>query len=396
MATRRRKPQNKDLSDLKARLGLDKSLDKRPSALAEPEPAAPAPAHVNMGQPAPGAAPPGQAPGYPPAGHPGAPAPGRPPFAGPPPHARRPPAAKKPKPKPKAPEWSPPAIDPNAATDVPIKTPRSLGQLLAVLAGVTVLTLFSIGIGFFFGNGAQQRALYNAKSDDAKRIMKLVEPCMKEVNSLLAAAEKHDGASPDAEVLEKLSKVDFVLEPEAIAQGKLLLGPEITPLLMRFSADTQYVAGLMKRHQTMSTRVDKKELEDLSKADDARKAKGFAVAFDTKRFTSNLDAKKQQPPLEGRLFVLDTFDTIDKDGEKLVKLRSPSNGQEYERSLRQIVLLDAKQMLASSGPNALRRYERRHKEITAKLKEISQYADPLMTKLGELADRPPAPLLSVR
>ncbi len=278
--------------------------------------------------------------------------------------------------------------------DVPVKTRLSPVQLLSFIGGVGIIVLISILVGYVFGNGSQVRQLYDAQSADAKRVLEAVEPKLTKVNSLLAAAQKHDGLSPDPAVIEALSERDFVLEPESIAQDRLLLGAEATTLLMRFSADSKVLADLLKRHQTMTTRVDKKELEELAKADAAGKAAGFAIIFDAQRYTSNLESKDQKPPLEGRLYVLDSTDTIDKDGEKHVKLRSPSSGKELDWSLRRLILLDKKEMLKSSGPNALRRYERRHKEIAAKLKEMSQYSDALVTKLSEMAERPGAPLLS--
>lgn len=397
MATRR-KPQQPDLSDLKARLGLNKSLETRPQILEEAPPEEPeAPQGFDPGQPqqpwgaAPQGQPFGQAPGQarPPfAGPPGGPA--RPPFAGPPGGPPKPKA----KPRPET-DWNPPASDPSAAADVPLKSHRSTAQLLGMVGVAAIIGMIAMGVGFFFGNASQQRALYDAQSADARRVNELITPKIEKLNAMTAAAGQHDGMAPDEEVLKKIANLDFVLEPEEVARDKLLLGPEITTLLMRFTSDTKLLAEMIKTHRTMTTRVDKKELEELAKADEAAKAAGFAVVFDTDNFTANLEAKKQEPPLEGKLMIIDTIDAIDKDGEKFVKLRSPASGQEREWSLRKLVLLDKKEMLASSGPNAMRRYERRHKEIAAKLKEVSQYTEALSTQLSALADRPAAPLLSV-
>ncbi len=385
MATRRPNP-NQDLSDLKARLGLGKTLEQRPQ---EPEPEPEPPLHMggeatfNPGQQ--GYPPPsGMPPGY---GAP--PAPQRPAFAGPAGGPRKPPQRPDPRDT-----WSPPPSDPTAAMDVSVKASWSIGQLLGAAGTIFVLALFFGGVGFFFGNARQQRALFDAQSNDARRVLEVVETKLKVINELSSVAEKHDGLAPDEAVVKALFDVNFVLEPEEIASGKLLLGPEITALLMRLSADSKLAAEMLNTHRLMTTKIDQKELEDLSKANEALKAAGFAVIFDATSFVDNYGAKTEVPPVEGKLMIFDNFDTVDKDGEKLVKLRSPSSGQVREWSLKKLVLLDKTEMLKSGGPNALKRYESRHKDISTKLKEMTQYGEKLVTELDKLANRGSAPILS--
>ena len=147
----------------------------------------------------------------------------------------------------------------------------------------------------------------------------------------------------------------------------------------------------------MTLRVDKKELEDLAKANESLKAAGFAVVFDSNTFVSNLgkkSKKKKTRAIWGKLVTFDSFDTTDKEGAEFIKVRSPVSGKESEVATKKVVMLDKREMLKSSGPNALRRYTRRHQEILAKLKEMQQYSESLEADLGKIGNRPPARLLS--
>jgi hypothetical protein len=274
--------------------------------------------------------------------------------------------------------------------DVKISNPRSIGQLFAAVALICAVALFFSIIGFVFGNGRQQKALYDAQSEDAKRVSETVKPKLKKLRDLYSVAQKHDGTAPDPEVVKSLAEVDFALQPEEVARDKLLLGETVTALLMRYSSDSLWLASNMRRHQTMTNKVDKKELEELIKESEVLKSAGFAVAFNSGNYIENQKKKGAKGLVFGRLLAYDGKEPDDKGNVKLRSFR----GDEVEWSQHKLVLLPKSELKKSKGPNALRRYERRHKEIEAKLKEMSQYGDSLVSELSKLSNRPPAPMLS--
>ncbi len=107
-------------------------------------------------------------------------------------------------------------------------------------------------------------------------------------------------------------------------------------------------------------------------------------------------AKKGQfIPKEGKLVVYDSQKPIEKDGVQFLKVRYPSSGRELEIPVKNLLVVKQSEILKSAGPNAQIRYQQRHAEILFKVKEMSQYADTLTTKLDELAGKDPTPLLNV-
>lgn len=416
MATRQKPPGPSDLSDLKARLGLGKSLEKKAEADPEPEfapgestsimeapgafsqgggppldfpnfsaPAsAPRPASPPMGAPPMGGPPMAQRP----PGPPGGPARRPPGPAGGPPRAQKPDAAE--------PAWNPPPSDPSAAADVPIKSHRSLMQLAGFAAVTALISFMALGIGYFLGDGVQQRALYDARIVDAARLLEIVKPRAEKIQTLAAAIDRSDGVAPDAELLKNFEAQDFILEPEEIAQNRLLLGPERTTLLIKYSADSKLLSQMLKRHILLTTKTDQKELEDLATQNQALNAAGFAVIFDGEGFVEAFQSKKGAfTPKKGNLVVFDSQEPFEKEKEPHLKVRYPSTGRELEIPIKNMLLLEGNEIVKSSGPNALVRYQARHKEIQLKLKEMAQYADTLTTQLDELAKKPPAPLLNI-
>lgn len=326
----------------------------------------------------------------------------RPPFAGPPggPARRAPgppggPSASKPRPKAPESKWEPPPLDPTAGADVPIKSHRSAAQLLGFVAVTGIIAFLALGVGYFVGDGVQQRKLYDARIGDAQRLNELVKPRSERIQSLAAAVERSDGLSPDPELLKQMENLDFVLAPEEIAQGRLLLGPERTTLLIKFAADTKHLSQLFKQHTLLTNRTDKKELEELANNSTTAQEANFGIIFNGEGFVKAYQAKGDSAPTEGKMVVFDQQQPFEKDGALHLKVRYPSSGREIEVPIKNMVLLDKAEIVRSSGPNAQVRYQRRHQQIAAKLKEMSQYSDTLVTKLDELAQSEPAPLLNV-
>ncbi|MEL6179817.1 MAG: hypothetical protein AAFS10_12735 [Myxococcota bacterium] len=403
MATRGKKP-GQDLADLKARLGLNKSLTKKPEPEPEPEPVAPAPAATaapaarNPSAAAPphtvgGASSPMAAPQQ--AGQPQPAGPGGPPYAGPP-RGGPPPGFIKPKPKPEPekPAWQPPASDPSAATDVPIVAHQSPAQRYGPFGVAIVVGIILGGLGYMFGGVQIQRNLYNIKSRDAARVLAVVQEKVEALNAVKAAIAKHDGKKPDPELLKRLTRDDYLLDPNAIVVKNLLLGPTITNDLLSLTSDTKLLYSMSRNHAAMVNNVDKKELQDLQKDSKLLESYGFAVMFDASTYVKSLDSKDFRPA-QGNMVVFDKQDPITKeDKEKYLKVRRPSSGNEFELPMKSMILVPREEMIRSTGPNALSRYQLRHRKIEEQLKKMA-YADALVEKLDELANRGDAPLLAV-
>jgi len=380
LASSSKKP-GADLGDLKARLGLNKALEKKPEVV-EPPPSEPS---FSPPPPDPMA---GQSMNYG-----GPPQPVAP--AGPPPGFRAPPPQPPKKLKRKEPtDWQPPSSDPTAAADVEIRDHSGKNKMLVLVGAVLISALLFGAAGYFFGSGSARRQIYNAQTTDAQTILAVVKPRAEKVATLYAAVAQHDAAAPDAELLKQMEELDFVVEPEQIATGKLLLGAELTASLVRFSADSKLLQSMMREHVRLTLSADKKELAELAEKKELSAA-NFSVIFDGEGYVRSLEKKGTAfRPAQGQLVIFDDQEPVEKKEDLFVKVRYPRSGKELEIPMKNMVLIERTDILGAGGDNALVRYTRRHKQIALKLQEMVQYTEVMVKNLDELSKRDPAGMLS--
>jgi hypothetical protein len=270
---------NKDIADLKARLGLLKG------------PAA--------GAPAPGPFPPGAG---------GAPFPGAPPaapaFPGAPPAAGRRPGHQSASVAPlAAPSQPPPAHDPYASLKpgpgrfdmrpvddaAPVANVKSRGGK----AGL-VLAIGFLGVGGFLGYGygaaAVGRRAYNKANASAREIKTELEEMQKTVSQIgtsvamsqqRMAAEKKDTASFDLKLIDDLEKVKLDPRPDTSRIFKTdyaRLEDLAIDRLMNYYYDSIALYGEVERH-IKRTKADRESLEAHASKQAAREGGNYGVVF---------------------------------------------------------------------------------------------------------------------
>jgi hypothetical protein len=268
--------------------------------------------------------------------------------------------------------------------------------LLGFVAGVIALSLFFGVVAYFMGASTKSRALYNAQTREAQALLDFVKPKVDKVKALEALVTKSNPNAPDLALMEELSKIDYAVKPEelvTVAGGRILVGAQETDLLVKFTADTQLIANLAKDHVRMTTKVDKKELDEIS-ADKTLSGRGaYAVIFNVDEYKTKLDAKEAGAPVKGTIAIVDS-EPFEKDKEPWVKVRYPSSGKVFDTPLRSLVHVDKAQIVRSGGPNAVGRYTRRQGGLVGKVSEVTKYGDTMVTQLEKIATRGPAPILT--
>jgi hypothetical protein len=295
----------RDITDLKARLGLNKGAGVPGGPVpGAPPPGAPAPRAPFPGAPAPvpGAPPPGF-------GVPGAaPPPG---FGAPPPMGGAP--APSPFPAPGGaplgmPAQAPaPHLDPFASMrppegrqfdlrpvddGVPAENVRS-GASKAVL--VVGLVLFGVGAvgGYGFGGAAVGRRAYNAANASAKKVRTEVEEMQKtitQVNGAIqaslqrGAAEKRPPFSYDPKLIEDLEKLKLDPRPDTSKIFKtdyFRLEDLAVDRLMTYYYDSINLYGEVERF-VKKTKADKDSLASFANKQGSEKPATYGVVFDTR------------------------------------------------------------------------------------------------------------------
>jgi hypothetical protein len=269
---------NRDIADLKARLGLLKG----PAAGS----AASGPAPGTAPAPFPGAAPPMAVPNIPGLGG-GPPAPGRSsmpsmaavsaPAAHDPYAAMKPPAGR--------------TFDLRPVEDgIPVANVRSRGGK-AILVILSLVLAAGVVVGYGFGNVAVGRRAYNATNAGARKIKGELEDMQKTVTQIgtavalsqqRLAAEKRDALAYDGKLIADLDNVKLDPRPDTSRLFKVdyyRLEDLAVDRLMNYYYDTIALYNEVERHVKRS-RADKKELEAVA-ARQAAKSGTYGVVFNS-------------------------------------------------------------------------------------------------------------------
>jgi hypothetical protein len=270
-----KKPGPRDITDLKARLGLN-----RGPAQSGP-PGAPVPSRPPFGTPA----------GQPPLGAPTSP---QQPFPG---------AMGMPAPAPAAPVSSP-APDPYASMrppagrqfdlrpvddGIPVANVRRGGFRGALIFGL-IMVVFGGMLGIGFGIGMSGRRAYNETNRAAKRVRTEIEEMHKTVTQIATAValshdrlqkEKRDRTSYDARFIEELERVKLDPRPDTsrIFTVDYFRMPNIAvDNLMSYYYDTIALYGEVEKH-VKKTRADKESLEAFAAAQKEKVQGNYGVVF---------------------------------------------------------------------------------------------------------------------
>lgn len=398
-----------DLSDLKARLGLNKpgaapppgagpppgssspgpgsapqapfgsapaptpqAVQQAPQAPQAPAPFAPAPT------PAPAPAPAPQAPAPQSFAPPVAPA-QAPPASnfGPPAAASRPaPQASAPKPKPAPVPVMTAAPDLSVGNDMdaaPVFTKGVIGLFGACLVA-----------GLVFGYGLSTTMYTNeidsARTADAERILGAVKPKVDAFREALPKMMAISETSADFEAVKNIG-TDFVLDGNPLGAPRLLIGQPAIDSVTSYVVESQLLHAMLKEHDRITTTVDKEELEKLAEDNKILENDFFGVTFDYVYALKN-GGSENYVPKEGQ-FVIGRGPAED---VTKFKVEYPGTGRVDEVPLQAYIPIGKQQIVRSSGQNALTRYQWRVRQIKFQAAKMEKTLDGVSTSLQSVIE----------
>jgi hypothetical protein len=267
-----KKPGPRDITDLKARLGLNRGQ----------VPAGP-----------PGSSTPVRPPFGPPAGHP---PPGQQPFATPSmgmPGPATPTAAQAPSATDPYASMRPPPgrqFDLRPVDDgIPVASVRRGGFWAVIVIGV-IMTLVGSVLGLGFGIGMSGRRAYNDTNRAAKKVKTEIEEMHKTVTQIASAvafsqqrlqAEKRDRQGYDAKLIDDLEKIKLDPRPDTsrIFTVDYSRMPDLAvDNLMSYYYDTIALYGEVEKH-VKKTRADKDSLVAFATTQNQKSANNYGVVF---------------------------------------------------------------------------------------------------------------------
>jgi len=284
-----------------------------------------------------------------------------------------------------------------------------------VLALMAAILVVGVVFGYFAAESLRNRALYQARTDDASTILEEMRPKLENFQTVFETVQQMDPGKVQYEKAKTLADTDVALKPSVLPGNRLLLGRELTGLLTRYMVDSQQLASLLQDHNRMTNQVDREELEELRGRDGEKVSEEvYGIVFDYRSLVQNV-RRTGFVPSQGRLARLeglpgqkddeeggnsDDEEGGDEDGEEIPEGQvrfELLNGTESGTVATQSVIPISRQQMRSavSGKNAFERYRQRMGQIARLTEEINGYSERLVNRFESMANRPAPSLIQL-
>ncbi len=284
-----------------------------------------------------------------------------------------------------------------------------------VLGLMAAILVIGVVFGYFAAESLRNRALYQARTDDAGTILEEMRPKLENFQTVFETVQQMDPNKVQYDKVKTLAGAEVALKPSVLPGNRLLLGRELTGLLTRYMVDSQQLASLLQEHSRLTNEVEREELEALrGGADKEVSEEIYGIVFDYRTLVQNV-RRTGFVPSQGRLARLEGLpsqkdeqggeDSGDPEGEGDDGEEIPEgqvrfellNGTESGTVATQSVIPISRQQMRSavSGKNAFERYRQRMGQIARLTEEINGYSERLMNQFESMANRPEPSLIQL-
>jgi hypothetical protein len=402
-----------DLSDLKARLGLDKEQegdDESPPSSERSRGTEESDSSVPAGTPEgpPASGPPASTGPETSKGPPSAPSRG--PSGGPP----SPPGAESvdaPGSGAEGPDDSASTAEPTADADeaeadfdwdddegfdaLDVSTPVWIGAVVVLLVGFLA--------GYLYSTSSHQRSLYRAQTNQAQAIAEALNPRVEAYQEVRSIIQSLDPQSVQFDKTKALADAIMAVDSSLLGPSdRLLIGGRRTSMLTTFMVNMQRLNDLINQHRRITLDEERSRLEELMDAtnadasgDDAEEGGDsgpqYAMLFDFEYLKQRGNSKT----FRHRNGVLGTVANLDDPDNGQVTFRPRSSGDPREVPVQWIVPLTRSELLSVKGETAFQRYSDRVAELKYQIEQMGSSPSTLRGKINELAERPSPPLIQL-
>ncbi len=239
--------------------------------------------------------------------------------------------------------------------------------------------------GFFAGDVRWARRTVNAQIDASIRTKDAVEPLITAYDRLKLPLNAMY-QSPKA---VKWSAVDGLpTEMPAVDAALIMatqppLNKELVSLLSRAVTDYNRLFAMVANHRVVTLGRDKAELEGLEQGTEFFSNRHFAVLYEP--LPAETKPLEYRPPRAAIVAVVGKPALNEAKDDNILPIKSRA-GKERTVSLRKVLILDKNEML-STKENAMTLYKKRIDEIGALMKKIGTYEQLLKDTLNREASR---------
>lgn len=272
------------------------------------------------------------------------------------------------------------------------------GSVFSVGTIVLLVIVLAAGgvLGWFAANTLVERELYIERTEDASHIRDQLSTNLEQVDEARAILEELPQDDVDFEAAEKLAELELTPGEDLFASKQILLGSRLVGYVTGYMADAAMLEGLFEEHKRLTTDLDKEELEQLLEDNDVLEKDNFAVVFDFNHL-SQTGASDNYVPKPGQIVTIPDADNLEdelnENGE--IEVEPLNSKSTIQTPLQGLVPLDKGKIIETGGRTALQRYQNRIRQIQMQLEEIESYRESMMDQLDTLADRDSPPLFSL-
>lgn len=251
----------------------------------------------------------------------------------------------------------------------------AVASACAVVAGV---------MGFMAGTGSIQRELLSNQAKEAVVVRDRMLPILQKFEELANVVEPMSLDKVDWQAIQAMPQDLPGVDAAGILSTRVPLPAEVMSSLGKAVADMNQLFQLAVDHRSLTLARDKPELEAMEKGASFSSNQYFAAVY------TPLDAKtpalKYVPPEAQIVAVVDKPHPDEKGENNVIKVKY-RGGQETEVPLQRIVIVPKTELFEGGRQNVLSLYRHRVEYMKLKIKSIRTYASNLKEKLNAEAAR---------
>ncbi|GEM_PF-4732798 len=277
-----------------------------------------------------------------------------------------------------------------------------------VWIGAGVVLLVGFLAGYLYSTSSHQRSLYRAQTSQAQSIMEALNPRVEAYQEVRSIIQSMDPENVEFEKVQSLADATMAVDSSLLGRSdRLLIGGRRTSMLTTFMVNMQRLNDLINNHRRLTLDEERDQLEELMAAteadgsnagDEGAEGEGgedsgpqYAMLFDFEY----LKRQGNSQSFRHRNGVLGTVENLDEPENGEVTFHPRSTGDPRQVPVQWVVPLTRSELLSVKGQTAFQRYRGRVGELKYQIEQMGQAPSTLKTKINELADRPSPPLIQL-
>jgi hypothetical protein len=230
-----------------------------------------------------------------------------------------------------------------------------------VIVGVAAFTLLlGVFLGFIIGNSKIQRQLINAQIDRAVIIKNQLIPLMDKFDALVPVLERMDMNHVSWDVVDAIPEDLPKIDTGAIMGGRAPLTEDLMRNVGATVSALDAVFQAAREHRRITLKRDRAELEALDKGQSFEQNDYFAVYFTPR--DPKTKPLEYVPPKGEIVAVVGKPHPNEKGDDNVIPIRT-RQGKEEEVSLHEVLVMAKEDLFQGGGGNALASYKHRIEDL---------------------------------